>query len=174
LPADSHVGYTQEETIALASEVTMKQALSSPEKLRNDTMTEIKSVIRNDTWQLVDRPKDSITIGSRIVLWNKFNSDDSLYKCKTRLIVQGFNQQPGLHFKSSHPTGKNTSNRSVISLPRYTSFGYNHRLPNSDLKEQILMESQAVDRGSKDNLSGRKLSRSGNQVRQNVSGTKQR
>lgn len=82
--AAEHTGYVDGETVALITEIPMRQALSGPEadEWQDAMMSEIKSVLRNGTWELIDRPKNSACIGSRIVLRNKFNSDGTLHKRK--------------------------------------------------------------------------------------------
>ncbi|XP_018374476.1 PREDICTED: uncharacterized mitochondrial protein AtMg00820-like [Trachymyrmex cornetzi] len=126
----------------------MKQALLSPEaeEWHDAMVTEIKFVIRNDTWQLVDLPKNSTTIGSRIVLRNIFNSDGSLHKRKARLVAQGFSQQPGLHFSEVFaPVVRQGTIRLIAALSarlgmKIHHFDITNVYLNSDLQEQILME----------------------------------
>jgi len=59
-----------------------------------DAMTEMSSVIKNDTWEVVKCPENKIVIGNRFILCNKLNSDGSISKRKTRLVAQGFSQKP--------------------------------------------------------------------------------
>lgn len=58
----------------------------------------VKSILKHDTWQLIDRPKDKAVIGSRFVLRNKYNSDGTLERRKARLVAKGFAQRPGFHY----------------------------------------------------------------------------
>ena len=83
-PADSNV------EIATLSEVPMKKALSSPEAdaWRAAMIEELTSIIRNDTWTLVDRPNEGIVIGCRMNLRNKVNTDGSVQRRKARLVAQ--------------------------------------------------------------------------------------
>ena len=48
-----------------------------------------------DTWELVDKPPDSIPIANKWVLTKKFNKDSEPVKYKARLVVKGFAQQLG-------------------------------------------------------------------------------
>lgn len=57
---------------------------------------EIRSIIKNDTWELVARPKGVLIIGNRIVLHNKFGPDGNLER-SARFVAQG-SQKPGIHF----------------------------------------------------------------------------
>lgn len=64
-------------------------------------MSEMKSIIANDTWELVARPADKRIFGSCMVLRNKHDSEEKLERRKTRLVAQVFAQQPGVHFNQS-------------------------------------------------------------------------
>jgi hypothetical protein len=43
---------------------------------------EIRSIIKNNTWKLVNRPDDREVIGSRIVLRNKYTANRTFRKKK--------------------------------------------------------------------------------------------
>lgn len=137
-----------EDEIALLSEIPIKQALTSPEadEWHDAMILEIKSILRKRTWKLIDRPKNSTTIGSRIVLRNKFNSDGTLHRRKARLVAQGFSQQPGLHFNETFaPVARQGSIRLVAALSVHLGMKMYHfdvetAYLNRDLYEEILME----------------------------------
>ena len=50
--------------------------------------SEIKSLEKNDTWQIVDKPKDKKIID---VKWIYKRESDNIYKA--RLVVRGFHQK---------------------------------------------------------------------------------
>lgn len=81
----------------LLAEVPMKQAITDPD-CEEAMAFEIKSVIQNDTWKMIDHPADGETIGSRIVLQNKMKTDGTFERRKASLVAQGFNQNPRIHF----------------------------------------------------------------------------
>lgn len=62
------------------AEVPLNQAISSPEadEWLRAMAVELKCIIRNDTWKLVERPKDTRVIGSQVVLCNKYKPYGSL------------------------------------------------------------------------------------------------
>jgi len=78
----------------------MRQALTgiNSEEWFDAMVQEIHSIIKKDTWELVDRPKGAQIIGSRIVLRDKLGPDGNLERRKARLVAQGFSQRPGIHF----------------------------------------------------------------------------
>ena len=54
-------------------------------------MKEQLSVIKkNQTWELVEKPKDRKIIGLKWVLRTKLNFDGSVNKHKARLVVKGY------------------------------------------------------------------------------------
>lgn len=59
---------------------------------------EIKSLINNDTWTIVDRPHNGKVIGCRTVLRNKYNADGELEQRKARVVAKRFSQRPGVDF----------------------------------------------------------------------------
>lgn len=71
------------------SEIPMRQTMSGPEAddWRLVMVKEIKSIIKNDTWKLVDRVDDRTIIGTRMILRNKLNSDGSIHRQKVWLIA---------------------------------------------------------------------------------------
>lgn len=62
---------------------------------------EFESLIKNHTWDLEDRPENCVTVGSRLVLRNKFNAEGNLEKRKARIVAQGYSQRPGIDFNET-------------------------------------------------------------------------
>lgn len=134
---------------AYLSEVPMRQAMNSAEadEWYNAMVLEIKSIIKNNTWQLVERPKDREIVGSRIVLRNKFAADGRLERKKARFVAQGFSQRPGIHFKETFaPVARLSTIRLLTSLA--IQFGMSIRqfdvtcaYLNGELEEEIFMKS---------------------------------
>lgn len=126
----------------------MKKAMSSPDvdEWWTAMMDELKSIIKNDTWDLIERPNDCTIIGSRMVLRNKTNSDGSIQRRKARLVAQGFSQRPGIHFNETFaPVARSGSIRLMASLAaRYGMKIFQLDVAtaylNGFLKEDVLME----------------------------------
>lgn len=88
--------------------------MSSPDaaEWRETMVFEVKSVIGNDTWEVVSRPADHRIIGSRMVLRNKYRSDGSVEKRKARIVAQG------VHFNETFaPVARISSIRLMMTLP---------------------------------------------------------
>ena len=130
------------------SEIPMKEAMRGPdvEDWRRAIADEIKSVLKNETFKLVDRPRWGKVIGSRVVLRNKFKPNGELEKRKARLVAQGFSQQPGVHFSETFaPVARFSSIRLMASLAarhelRIKQFDIATACLNGILDEQIYME----------------------------------
>lgn len=129
------------------AEIPMRQAISGPdfEEWNNAMASEIKSIIQNDTWEIVDRPEKEHVIGSRIVLRNKMNADGTLERQKARLVAQGFTQKPGVHFHETFaPVARMSSIRILISMAarlnmKIHQFDVTCAYLNGDLEETIHM-----------------------------------
>ncbi|KAG7196973.1 hypothetical protein KM043_016071 [Ampulex compressa] len=78
--------------------VTQAVASSKSTEWHNAMAKELKSIIANDTWDIVDRPVGRSVIGSRMVLRNKFGANGSLECRKARIVGRGFSQRPGIDF----------------------------------------------------------------------------
>lgn len=55
--------------------------------------SEIEFILQNHTWELVDLPKGSETLGYKWIFKKKLNADGSIDKYKARLVVKRFRQK---------------------------------------------------------------------------------
>nr|KYP41711.1 Retrovirus-related Pol polyprotein from transposon TNT 1-94 [Cajanus cajan] len=62
---------------------------------------EIKMIEKNNTWDLVDYPKDKDIIRVKWVYKTKLNPDDTIQKHKARLVAKGYSQQPGADYNET-------------------------------------------------------------------------
>jgi len=134
--------------VAGIAEVRIKDALSSPEaeEWLSAIQQEIRSVIANDTWTIVDRPKQSKVIGSRIVLRNKYRDDGALERRKARLVAKGCSQRPGIDCGETFaPVARMNSVRIATAFAAINNASIHHfdvttAYLNSDLNEEVFME----------------------------------
>lgn len=132
----------------LLSEIPIKQALSGSdcEEWYKAMGEEIKAIIKNNTWKLVDRPNNETVIGSRMILRNKYNSDGSVQRKKARLVAQGFTQQPGVHFNQTFaPVARLSSIRFLTAIAakygmKIKQFDIETAFLNGTLREEVYME----------------------------------
>jgi len=59
---------------------------------------DLESMLRNDTWDLVELPKNKTPIGCKWLFKPKVNADGSIEKLKARLVAKGYSQQEGIDF----------------------------------------------------------------------------
>lgn len=133
---------------AFLSEVPIKNAVygAESEDWYKAMALEMKSIIKNNTWETVSRPDNVETIGSRFVLRNKFNSDGSIQKKKARIVAQGFVQKPGIHFNETFaPVSRLSSIRLLISIATQAEMKIHHldvttAYLNSTIEETLYLE----------------------------------
>jgi hypothetical protein len=62
---------------------------------------ELDQIEKNDTWELVPRPKNKNLIGTKLVFRNKLNEDGQVTRNKDRLICKGYAQIEGNEFEET-------------------------------------------------------------------------
>jgi hypothetical protein len=68
---------------------------------------ELEYIEKNETWELVPRPKDKNVIGTKWVFRNKLNEDGQITKNKARLECKGYSQFEVLYFEENlSPIGR--------------------------------------------------------------------
>jgi hypothetical protein len=74
---------------------------------------ELQSILSNDLFELVDPPENCIIVGSKWVL--KYNALGGIERRKSRIVVQGFSQKPGIDFTElCSPTGHQGTFRMLL------------------------------------------------------------
>lgn len=144
----SHEVRYVESNECLLAEVPIKDAISGPDA--DDWMQamaeEVRSILKNDTWQIVERPRNQKIIGSRMVLRNKYKPDGSIGRRKARIVARGFAQQPGVHFNQTFaPVARLSSIRLLVALAanygmKMRQFDVTTAYLNGSIEEEIFME----------------------------------
>jgi hypothetical protein len=62
---------------------------------------EFNQIEKNDTWELVQRPKNKNVIGTKWVFKNKLNEYGQVTKNKARLVCKGYAQIEGIDFEET-------------------------------------------------------------------------
>ncbi|CAK9813843.1 Retrovirus-related Pol polyprotein from transposon TNT 1-94 [Anthophora plagiata] len=130
------------------TEVSIEEATrgSDADEWNDAIASELESILRNDTWQLVDRPERETVIGSRIVLRNKRRADGTLERRKARIVARGFAQRPGVDFDDTFaPVARIESIRILMALAAERGMNVEQldvttAYLNGVLNEKILME----------------------------------
>lgn len=127
-----------------ATEVPMDIAISG--KDANEWLlamvSEVKSMLEKDVWDLVERPQGKNVIDSRMVLTNKYGSDGTVSKRKARLVAR----RPGMDFSETFaPVARLSSIRLAAALAAHYGMSI-HQVDiataylNGSLNEEIYME----------------------------------
>jgi hypothetical protein len=84
---------------------------------KDSMLEEYRSIIKNNVWDIVSRPKDKSVVSSKWVYKIKHAVDGSVEKFKTRFVARGFTQKEGIDYEETFsPVARYTSIRTIISL----------------------------------------------------------
>jgi hypothetical protein len=93
------------------------------------------SIIKNNVWDIVPRPKDKSVVSSKWIYKIKHTVDGSVENFKARFVVRGFTQKKGIDYEETFsPVARYTSIRAIISL--YFVLGW--KLHQMDVKTTLL------------------------------------
>jgi transposase InsO family protein len=83
-----------------------------------DAMTEeCQSIIKNEVWEIVPRPKSKDVVSSKWLFKIKHVAGGSIEKYKARFVTRGFSQKEGIDYEETFtPVAKYTSIRTIIAL----------------------------------------------------------
>jgi hypothetical protein len=83
-----------------------------------DAMTEkYQSIIKNDVWEIVPRPKSKDVVSSKWIFKIKHIVDGSIEKYKARFVAHGFSQKEGIDYEETFsPVARYTSIGTIIAL----------------------------------------------------------
>ena len=83
-----------------------------------DAMTEeYHSIIKNDVWEVVPRPKNKDVVSSKWIYKIKHAVDENIEKHKARFLARGFSQKEGIGYEETFSlVSRYTSIRTIIAL----------------------------------------------------------
>lgn len=124
-----------------------KEAINSSEKhLWEKAMDEeYDSLLQNNTWCLVDPPKNQSVIDNRWIYKIKRKPDGSVERYKARLVVRGFTQQFGVNYSETFsPVVRYSSIRAILAIAaarnmKLFQFDVKTAFLYGDLKEDVYM-----------------------------------
>ena len=96
---------------------------------------EYDSIMKNETWELTELPKNKVPIGSKWLYKTKFNADGSIDKYKARLVAKGYSQKEGIYYEDTFAlVAKMNTIRIMIAL----AINYDWKLHQLDVKLAFL------------------------------------
>ena len=107
---------------------------------------EISQIEKNETWELVPRPKEKNIIETKWVFKNKMNEDGQVIKNKARLVCKGYSQIEGIDFEETFaPVVDMEAIRMFLAFACSKEFkiyqmDVKSRFLNGALKEEVYME----------------------------------
>jgi hypothetical protein len=109
---------------------------ASSQPIWKDAMTEeYQSIMKNDVWDIVPRPKGKYMVTSKWIYKIKHVADESIEKHKARFVARGFSQVEGIDYEETFaPVARYTSIRTIIALA--SALGW--RLHQTDVKTAFL------------------------------------
>jgi hypothetical protein len=76
-----------------------------------------QSIIKNDVWEIVPRPKSKDVVSSKWLFKIKHAADGSIEKYKARFVAHGFSQKEGIDYEETFaPVARYTLIRTIIAL----------------------------------------------------------
>lgn len=107
------------------------------EEWQKAMLKEIKAIEKNETWEMVELPKDKSAIDFKWVYMSKFVAHGSLQKHKARLVEKGYAQQYGVDFEETFsPVAWFETVRLVLALATQLKWS----VYQFDANQQFLME----------------------------------
>ncbi|CAD5191704.1 unnamed protein product, partial [Musa acuminata subsp. malaccensis] len=128
--------------------LSLSQAIESndSEKWYDAMKEELKSMVQNDVWDLVELPNDCKRVSCKWVFKTKRDSTGNIERYKARLVAKGFSQKEGIDYNETFsPVSKKDSLRIVMALVAHYDLEL-HQMDvkttflNGDLDEEIYME----------------------------------
>ena len=102
---DNHFLDAIDETARIAEiSITTAMASSQSREWMDGIVSEVKSLLKNDTWEIIDHPQNRVVVGSRMILTNKLKPDGTLDRRKARLVAKGHTQRKGIDFTDTFAT----------------------------------------------------------------------
>jgi hypothetical protein len=78
---------------------------------------EYQSIMKNDVWDIVPRPKGKSVVSSKWIYKIEHATDGSVEKCKARFVARGFCKVEGIDYEETFaPVAQYTSIHTIIAL----------------------------------------------------------
>ena len=134
----------------MANVMNVKESLSyeqakDKKEWVNAMNEEYNSIMKNQTWELTELPKDKIPIGCKWLFKSKFKFDGSIDKYKARLVAKGYAQKEGIDFEDTFSSvAKLNAIRVLVALDtkhkwKIHQLDVKYAFLNSELKVEVYL-----------------------------------
>jgi hypothetical protein len=109
-------------------------------------MEEYQSIMKNDVWEIVPRPKGRFVVTSKWIFKIKHVVDGSIDKYKETFMARGFSKKEGEDYDYAFaPVSRYTSISTIISLASSMGWSLHHMdvkttFLNGVIEEQVYIE----------------------------------
>ncbi|KAL8106255.1 hypothetical protein AgCh_029879 [Apium graveolens] len=125
--------------------VTFKEAVKH-EKWRHAMEKEVKSIEKNETWELTNLPVGAKRIGVKWIYKTKLNEAGEVEKYKARLVAKGYLQEHGIDYNEVFaPVARMDTVRMILALAAQRNWVVYHLDVKSAFLYGILNEDVYVD-----------------------------
>ena len=104
-------------------------------KCKEVVMEEMKALIGNYTWDIVESAKDKKIVGCKWIFTVKYKSDESIDRYKARLVAQRFSQTYGIDYEK---TFASVAKLNFIWVLLFVAVNLDFPLFQFDIKKAIL------------------------------------
>ena len=124
---------------------SVHEALAN-KRWKTATDEEMKSLQKNETWELVDHPAGKKPVGCRWVYTVKYKADGTIKCFKARLVTKGYTQTYGIDYTNTFaPVAKINTVRVLLSLAAnldwpLKQFDVKNVFLHGELMEEVYME----------------------------------
>ena len=107
---------------------------------------ELDQIQKNETWELVPRPKNKNVIGTKWVFRNKLNEEGQVTRNKARLVCKGYAQVEGIDFEETFaPVARMEAIRMILAYGcskeiKVYQMDVKSTFLNGELEEKIYIE----------------------------------
>ncbi|RVX16933.1 Retrovirus-related Pol polyprotein from transposon RE1 [Vitis vinifera] len=124
---------------------SVQEALADP-KWKATMNEEMKSLQKNETWELVECPPRKKPVGCRWIYTVKYKADGSIERFKVRLVAKGYTQTYGIDYTETFaPVAKINTVRVLLSLAAnldwpLQQFDVKNVFLHGELSEEVYMD----------------------------------
>ncbi|WKA10696.1 hypothetical protein VitviT2T_028256 [Vitis vinifera] len=124
---------------------SVQEALADP-RWKTAMNEEMKSLQKNETWELIECPPGKKSVGCRWIYTVKYKADGSIERFKTRLVAKGYTQTYGIDYTETFaPIAKVNTVRVLLSLAAnldwpLQQFDVKNAFLHGELSEEVYMD----------------------------------